>query len=70
VVPGDVVVGDDDGVVVLPRARAAEVAREARAQDELETFVLGKIAGGSSIVGVYPPNEATRAEFEAWRRGR
>jgi regulator of RNase E activity RraA len=65
--PGDVIVGDDDGVVVLPRAVAAEVARAAREQEELETFVQGKIAAGSSIVGVYPPNEATRAEFEAWR---
>jgi len=70
VVPGDVIAGDDDGVVVLPRARAAELAREAREQDELETFVQQKIAGGASIVGVYPPNEVTRAEFEAWRRGR
>ena len=68
VVPGDVIVGDDDGVVVLPRAVAAEIAREARAQDELETFVQRKIAGGASIRGVYPPNDATRAEFEAWRR--
>ncbi|HEY8838478.1 MAG TPA: ribonuclease activity regulator RraA, partial [Dehalococcoidia bacterium] len=62
--PGDVVVGDDDGVVVLPRSVAAEVARAAREQDELETFVQQKIARGSSIVGVYPPNEATRGEFE------
>jgi regulator of RNase E activity RraA len=66
--PGDVIAGDDDGVVVLPRAVAAEVARAAREQDELETFVQRKIAGGASIVGVYPPNEATRAEFEAWRK--
>ncbi len=65
--PGDVIVGDDDGVVVLPRAVAAEIARAAREQDELESFVQRKIAGGASIVGVYPPNEATRAEFEAWR---
>jgi regulator of RNase E activity RraA len=68
--PGDVIVGDDDGVVVLPRALAVEVARAAREQDELETFVQQKIAGGSSIVGVYPPNEATRAEFGAWKKSR
>jgi regulator of RNase E activity RraA len=65
--PGDVIVGDDDGVVVLPRAVAAAIASEAREQDELERFVQGKIAGGASIVGVYPPGEATRAEFTAWR---
>jgi len=68
VMPGDVLVGDDDGVVVLPRALAAEIARAAREQDELEAFVLEKIQGGSSIVGVYPPGEATRAEF-ARRQG-
>ncbi|HLZ73054.1 MAG TPA: ribonuclease activity regulator RraA [Dehalococcoidia bacterium] len=66
--PGDLIVGDDDGVVVLPRAVAAEIARAAREQDELESFVQRTIAGGASIVGVYPPNEATRAAFEAWRR--
>jgi regulator of RNase E activity RraA len=65
--PGDVIVGDDDGVVVLPRALATEVARAAREQEELETFVEGKIAAGSSLVGVYPPSDATRAEFEAQR---
>jgi regulator of RNase E activity RraA len=68
VVPGDVIAGDDDGVVVLPRAIAAEMARLARAQDELETFVQRKIAGGSTIRGVYPPNDATRAEYAQWRR--
>ncbi len=68
--PGDIVVGDDDGVVVLPRAVAPQVARAAREQDELETFVQQKIAGGASIIGVYPPNDATRAEFEAWKQRR
>jgi regulator of RNase E activity RraA len=70
VLPGDVLVGDDDGVVVLPRAVAAEVARAAREQDAIEAFVLEKIQAGSSIVGVYPPNEATRAEFAARNTGR
>ena len=67
VLPGDVIAGDDDGVVVLPRAVAAEVAREARAQDEMEAFVQRRIDAGSSIVGVYPPNAETRAAFERER---
>lgn len=67
--PGDVIVGDDDGVVVLPRAVTAEIAQAAREQDELEAFVLEKIRAGSPIVGVYPPNDATWAEFDAARRG-
>jgi regulator of RNase E activity RraA len=68
--PGDVLAGDDDGVVVLPRAVAAEVARSAREQDEIEAFVLEKIQGGSAIVGVYPPNEQTRSEFNLRRANR
>ena len=68
VLPGDVIVGDDDGVVVLPRAVAAQVAAEAAEQERLEQFVYRKIDGGSPIMGVYPPNDATRAEFERERR--
>ena len=68
VMPGDVVVGDADGVVVIPRAVAEEVALAALDQEEVEAFVLTKIQGGSSIIGVYPPGDETRAEFEAQRR--
>jgi regulator of RNase E activity RraA len=68
VLPGDVIVGDDDGVVVLPRALAAEAAADAAEQERLELFVHRKIDGGASIRGVYPPNEETRAEYERERR--
>jgi regulator of RNase E activity RraA len=68
VLPGDIIVGDDDGVLVLPRAVAAEVAADAAEQERLEQFVYRKIDAGSPIRGVYPPNEATRAEYEAQRR--
>lgn len=68
VLPGDVIVGDDDGVVVLPRALAAAVAADAAEQERLEQFVLRRIDAGSSIRGVYPPNDATRAEYEAERQ--
>jgi regulator of RNase E activity RraA len=68
VLPGDIIVGDDDGVLVIPRAVVAEVAAEAAEQDRLERFVYQKIDAGASIRGVYPPNEATRAEYEAHRR--
>jgi len=68
VYPGDIVVGDRDGVVVIPRALAAEVAADAAEQEALETFVLTRVAAGAALVGTYPPNEATRAAFEEWRR--
>ena len=68
VLPGDIVVADDDGVLVIPRPVASEVAAEAAEQERLEQFVYRKIDGGASIRGVYPPNEQTRAEYEAERR--
>ncbi|MHB8618207.1 MAG: RraA family protein, partial [Chloroflexota bacterium] len=68
VMPGDVIVGDAEGVVVIPRAMAAEVARAAAEQEALEAFVLDKVRAGASIKDVYPPSEQVRAEFEASRR--
>jgi regulator of RNase E activity RraA len=68
VYPGDVIVGDDEGVVVIPRYLAEAVAADAAAQERREEFIMQKVRAGASIVGVYPPNEATLAEFEEWRR--
>lgn len=70
VVPGDVVVGDAEGVVVIPAQVAESVARDAYEQDLLETFLQQKVEGGASIRGVYPPDDRTRAEYEAWRKDR
>lgn len=63
VMPGDVIVGDAEGVVVIPSAVAEEVAADAYEQEILEAFILQKIKAGSSIKGVYPPNEETYREF-------
>lgn len=70
VFPGDILVGDDEGVVVIPRHLAKEVAEEAVAQELKEEFLLEKIQSGASIVGTYPPDEATLAEYEAWKSSR
>jgi regulator of RNase E activity RraA len=67
VYPGDVVVGDGEGVAIIPGALADSVADEAFEQTTFEDFVTEKIMSGNSIFGIYPPNEATRAEFAAWR---
>ena len=66
VFPGDIVIGDEDGVVILPAAIAEEVARDAVEQDRLEAYVRQRIENGDSIVGVYPPNEETQAAYKAW----
>jgi regulator of RNase E activity RraA len=67
VLPGDVLVGDAEGVVVIPLGLAEEVAQAASEQEQREQFIYAKIASGSSIVGVYPPNSDTLREYEAQR---
>ena len=69
--PGDVVVGDGEGVIVIPAAIAAEVAEEAVEMTAFEDFVIEKVNEGRSILGLYPPTEeASRRDFEAWRKAR
>jgi regulator of RNase E activity RraA len=67
VLPGDVLVGDAEGVIVIPRSLAEDVAHAAAEQEQREKFIYAKIVTGSSIVGVYPPNAETLREYEASR---
>jgi regulator of RNase E activity RraA len=66
VFPGDIVVADEDGAVVIPRHLAADVARDAAEQERLERFVRRKVDRGASIVGLYPPDEAAMAAYRRW----
>jgi regulator of RNase E activity RraA len=71
--PGDIVVGDGEGVIVIPAAIADEVAAEAVEMTAFEDFVIEKVNEGRSILGLYPPtDEQSRSDFAAWRatRGR
>jgi regulator of RNase E activity RraA len=68
VLPGDAIVGDGDGVVVVPAALAGEVARDGAEQARLESFVEEKVRQGRPVIGLYPPDAETRAEYEAWVR--
>ena len=70
VYPGDIVVGDGEGVVVIPAGIAAEVAQEAAAQTVFEDWVEAKVKEGRSIFGLYPPSAETKAEFEAWKKSK
>jgi regulator of RNase E activity RraA len=70
VMPGDILVGDADGVVCIPRHLADEVARTGAELDDLEAFVLERIQAGAPVPGTYPPDESTRAQYEAWRKRR
>ncbi|MDQ5847783.1 MAG: ribonuclease activity regulator RraA [Pseudomonadota bacterium] len=68
VYPGDVVVGDAEGVVVIPAKMAGEVAQEAAAQTEFEDWVEARVKEGRTIFGLYPPDEKTKAEFQEWKK--
>lgn len=68
VFPGDVIVGDADGVVVIPRGIAAEVAAAATEQERLETFLTERIREGATLPGTYPPNDVTKTAYEAWKK--
>jgi regulator of RNase E activity RraA len=70
VFPGDTILGDGEGVVVIPAHVVTEVAAEAVAMTLFEDWVLAQVQGGRSTFGLYPPDEATRAEFEAWKATR
>ena len=70
VYPGDIIVGDEEGVVVVPAQLADEVAQTAAEMEEKEVFITEKIQAGASIIGVYPPDEKTLAEYEEWKRTR
>jgi len=65
--PGDVLIGDDEGVVVIPPHIAEEVAREAAAQERREDFIIEKIRSGASLIGTYPMDEQTQTEYERTR---
>ncbi|MCY1289017.1 hypothetical protein D9M70_380890 [compost metagenome] len=69
VFPGDVVVGDGEGVIVIPAHLAEEIAAEAVEMTAFEDFVTEEVGKGRSIIGLYPPtSEQAREDFAAWRK--
>lgn len=70
VYPGDMLVGDGDGVVVIPRGIAQEIGEEAAEKERLEEFLLEEIARGAPVIGTYPPDETTLARYRAWLTAR
>ena len=68
VFPGDIVVGDQDGVMIIPLNIAEEVANECEAMTQFENFVLEQVNNGRSILGLYPPTDKqTLIDFENWK---
>ena len=71
VFPGDVMVGDREGVLVIPASLADEIADEAVEMTVFEDFVSEEVLKGRSIIGLYPPTEQqSKDDFAAWRKAR
>ncbi|MFT6775734.1 MAG: regulator of RNase E activity RraA, partial [Paracoccaceae bacterium] len=68
VFPGDVMLGDRDGVMVIPAHLADALADECTGMELFEDFVLEQVQGGAPIIGLYPPTgDDSVAKFEAWK---
>jgi regulator of RNase E activity RraA len=65
--PGDIVAGDADGVIVVPRHLAADVARDAAEQELQEQFIAEQVAKGQPVDGLYPLGKKWQAAYDAWR---
>ncbi|MBO3102788.1 fumarylacetoacetate hydrolase family protein [Cellulomonas fengjieae] len=68
--PGDVVVGDRDGVVVIPPALVEEVVDAALAQEEEDGWIAEQVAAGHPVEGLFPMNPQWRSRYDAWRASR
>ena len=68
VYPGDIMVGDDDGVMVIPRFLADEVAEDGLEMEAFEDFVMAEVIAGRPIIGLYPPTDKDVADrYAAYR---
>jgi regulator of RNase E activity RraA len=65
VFPGDVIVTDDDGAVLIPAALLDEIVQLAPEQERLETWIMSKVEQGEALPGLYPPNEDNLARYRA-----
>jgi len=71
VIPGDILIGEDHGVLVIPASIVDEVLERAMAHDEQEEFQRYLLLHGEPIYGVYPElNETNRKKFEEWKKDR
>ena len=67
VIPGDTIVADRDGAVVIPAAFLGEVLEEAVEQERMEGWIVSEVERGEKLPGLYPMNEETKARYQAWK---
>ncbi|MFP5275517.1 MAG: ribonuclease activity regulator RraA [Acidobacteriota bacterium] len=68
VFPGDAIVVDDDGAVVIPQAMIDEIVPVADEQEKFEAWLMNEVRGGAALPGLYPANAETKARYEAFRK--
>lgn len=64
--PGDIIVADDEGVVVIPRDFAVDVAAKGEAKEDVEQFIAAMLRAGRPVTGLYPPDAAAMVEYHEW----
>lgn len=69
VFPGDVVVVDDDGAVLIPAASLDDVLAEAPEQERMEAWIMTEVDRGVPLPGLYPMNEDTKLRYAKWKNG-
>jgi regulator of RNase E activity RraA len=67
VCPGDIIMGDEDGCVVIPQAMLDEVVEQVLVFEEREDYIREKLASGVPLEGLYPMGPAWEEKFQAWR---
>jgi regulator of RNase E activity RraA len=68
VFPDDIVVVDDDGAVLIPRAQLDHVVAAGPEQERLEAWIAQEVEAGAALPGLYPPNAEHKARYDAWRK--
>jgi len=68
VIPGDTIVADRDGAVVIPAAYLGEILEEAPEQERMEGWIVNEVERGEKLPGLYPMNDATRSRYQEWKQ--
>ena len=64
VFPGDIAIGDGDGVMIIPAEIADDIAAEAKGMEHFENWVIEEVKSGKPIIGLYPMNDETKARYK------
>ena len=66
VLPNDLIIGDSDGVVVVPAKIAKKISKDGLEQERFERFAKMLIKTGATVIGTYPPNNRTKSLYQSW----